>query len=945
VNTGSRLQRLQALFHQAVELDLPEQAAFLDQACADDPQLRAELSALLVQDRRGDDDATIAARVLPLARQLADADADVNPALRDGARIGGYRLEREIGSGGMGSVFLARREDREFQHEVAIKLVRGFPTSPVLERFRRERELLAGLRHPNIARLFDGGTTDDGQPYLVMEYVDGVPLDAWCAQRKPGLAARLRLFQALCSAVQHAHQQLVVHRDLKPANILVRADGQPVLLDFGIGKLLDEDDDGREATQLRALTPAYASPEQLRGDPVTTLSDIYALGLILFELLAGVPLRKQRGDTTGLVASKVAAHGDGWLRADAAQLRGDLDNVVRKALREEPARRYPSAGAMAADIQAWFERRPVSAAPDDWRYRLGKFIARHPVAIGATVATIVLLTGLSLRLAVERDRALDAQAQARIEAEGANQQAEFLVDVFKLASPENIRGSDMSIRDLVDAARADLEGRQFGRDEVKARLEVAVGEIYTSLGVPETSIELLDEAVSRLRQGGDGVDGRVLAKALLEAGRAHTQGNRNSTALPMLEESLALNRALQPPGHPSIAHSLMSLGVVEHRMGRSEQAQARFAEAQAIFAAAGDDHRGNRAAAVHNLGWAIGGAGRPAEALALLEQALAEKREVYGPLHPSTFNTLQVMANQEGRLGRHDAAVARFQELLDALRTTLGEGSAKVASTLNEMASTLQDAGDLAQAERRYLEAIAHNQRHRTGPSLEQALPINNLGTLYEAQERHAEAEAQFRRSLALRESLGHDLASIARARHNLARVLLAQGRNGDARDLAQAALAQRLELLPPGHGERVDSLLLVARIELADGRLQPARLAVARVQAEADAGGPALAPAVTARWHEARAELDQAAGNLAGAMAWRQQQLDVLAARLRADDPQLARVRLAMAALALDQDQPATARRLLEPAAPVLERLLDPDAPSRLWLAALQARLAAGSG
>lgn len=938
MSASPRLQRLQALFHQAAELPEPAQAAFLDAACADDPALRAELAGLLALDRNGDD-ATIAARVLPLARLLADADADVNPMLHSGQRIGGYRLEREIGSGGMGSVFLARREDREFQHEVAIKLVRGFPTRQVLEHFRRERELLATLRHPNIARLFDGGTTDDGQPYLVMEYVEGVPLDAWCAQQRPSLVARLRLFQSLCSAVQHAHQQLVVHRDLKPANVLVRADGQPVLLDFGIGKLLDQDEDGAAATQMRAMTPAYASPEQLRGDPVTTLSDIYALGLILFELLAGVPLRKQAGDTTALVASKVAAGGDAWLRADAGLLRGDLDNIVRKALREEPGRRYQTAAAIAADIQAWFERRPVTAAPDDWRYRLGKFVARHPVAIGATVATIALLTVLALRLAVERDRALAAQAQARIEAEGANQQAEFLVELFKLAAPENVRGSDMSIRDLVDAARADLAGRQFGRDEVKARLEVAVGEIYASLGVPEVSIPLLDEAVARLRQGGDQVDGRVLAKALLEAGRAHTQGNRNGTALPMLEESLALNRALQPAGHPAIGHSLMSLGVIENRLGRREQALARFVEAEAIFAAAGEAHRGNRAAAVHNQGWAIAGAGRREEALALLRQSLAAKREVYGPLHPSTFNTLQVMAQQEAMLGRFPAAIARFEELLDAQRRTLGEGSAKLASTLNEMASALQDGGELAEAERRYLEAIAHNERHRSLPSLEQALPINNLGTLYESQERYDEAETQFRRSLALREALGHDEAAIARGRHNLARVLLAMARIGQADALARSALAIRTGLQPAGHPERFDSLLLLVRIDAAAGRPEDAAARLAQVDAEAAAQAPA--PLLLARWHEARAEQAGAAGDPSAAMTWRERQVVLLAAELADDHPALARARLQQAALALALGDPAQARTLLMQAGPVLERSVDAGGRSRQQLRQLQQQLA----
>jgi serine/threonine-protein kinase len=374
-------------------------------------------------------------------------------------------------------------------------------------------------------------------------------------------------------------------------------------------------------------------------------------------------------------------------------------------------------------------------------------------------------------------------------------------------------------------------------------------------------------------------------------------------------------------------------------MGRSAQAQARFVEAEAIFAGAGEDYRGNRAAAVHNQGWALGGAGRPDEALALLERALAEKREVYGPLHPSTFNTLQVLANQEGRLGRLDAAIARFEELLVALRTTLGEDSAKVASTLNEMASTLQDGGELAQAERRYLEAIAHNERHRTAPSLEQAMPINNLGTLYEAEERLREAEALYRRSLALRESLGHDPAAIARGRHNLARVLLAMGRVDDARALAREALSARLQLHPAGHPERFDTLVLLARIDVAAGRQDAALQRLAEVGAEADAQAPT--PQLLARWHEARAEQADSIGETDAARDWRAQQVDVLAALLADDHPTLARARLQQAALLLELGQAGPARALLDAAAPVLERSIDAGGPTRQQLARLQQELA----
>lgn len=881
----SRIARLQALFHQAADLGPAARADFLDQACAGEPDLRAELEALLASDQ-DDAGATLAARVVPVAEALVAGAGHGAP----GQQVGGYRLLREIGSGGMGTVFLAERDDREFHHQVAIKLVRGFPTSEVLERFRRERELLATLRHPNIARLFDGGTTPAGQPWLAMEYVEGEPLDAWIAGRHPTLAVRLRLFQALCSAVQHAHQQLIVHRDLKPANVLVRTDGSPVLLDFGIGKLLDDRADAAEQTRLQAMTPAYASPEQLRGEPATTLSDVFGLGLVLFELLTGVPLRKQQGDTTRLAPSQVAAAGEDWLRADARLLRGDLDNIVRKALREEPQRRYASAAALAADIEAWFAGRPVSAAPDAWHYRLRKFAARHPVALGATAAFILALTVLSLRLAQERDRAVAAQAQARLEAEGANQAAGFLVDLFKLAAPETTRGEALTVRDLVDQARGQLEARDFPRPEVKARLQVALGDINTSLGLPGPSVELLEAAVANARAAGDAGDPRVLVAALRHLARAYELSGRDADAVPVAREALARARASLPAGDPEIGHVLQILGVALEGVGDVAGARECFGQAQVLFADAGDGHRGELAATLHNLGWLESRHGDPDQARALLEQSLAIKREVNTLLHPSTFNTLQVLATSAARAGDHQAAAARLTELLAAQRQLLGEPSVRVAQTLNELASARQDAGEFAAAEAHYREALAQRQALAPGGSADEAIVLNNLASLFEDAGRLDQAEALSRRALAMRIEHGAQAMAIARNRHNLARILLAAGEVAAARPEAQAAAEVRATL-PADHPERLDSEILLARLALAEGATGTAALRLAGLVADE------LPAPVAARLAQARAELAQARGDREAArLAWDEAQ-DRQAALLPPGHPRLARLAQARAA------------------------------------------------
>ncbi len=777
-----------------------------------------------------DSDATVA--VAPL-----DVDAALRAAvIQAGSRIGGYRLLREIGSGGMGSVFLAEREDREFRHQVAIKVVRGFPTHEILERFRRERELLATLRHPNIARLYDGGTTEAGQPWLAMEYVDGQSLDGWCRQHKPSLAQRVRLFQALCAAVQHAHQQLVVHRDLKPANVLVRDNGEPVLLDFGIGKLLGDQGDSRETLLFQALTPAYASPEQLRGESVTTLSDIFGLGLILFELLAGVPLRKQAGDTTRLVPSRVAGAGEDWLRGDARLLRGDLDNIVRKALREEPERRYQTVAALSADLDAWSAGMPVTAVPDSWRYRFGKFVRRHPLALGATAATILALAVLSLQLASQRDRAFAAEALALREAESANQSAQFLVDLFARASPETTRGRDISVRALIEGAGGELQGREFSRPEIKARLELALGEIYISLGLPDLAVENLGRAVARLR--GQLGEERLLANALRQLTRAHDQLGQTDIAHGLGSEALTLARGHFPAGALETAHVLQTLGVSEGKLRLFDSALAHFEEAQALFEASGRTEQVG--AALHNRGWLLGLMGREQEALPVLEQALASKRQGLGTdQHPSVITTLSQIASIHARLGDLARAIDGLRQVLALERNVVGEPSARIGASWNELGSTLQDAHRYEEAEQAYRNAIDQYGQLGQDSSAELALPINNLATLLEDMGRLDEAIVLYRRSVAMRQDSGAPLRSVAHAQANLARALAQIGERVEARAMAEAAWAVRSGLPSPRLNERVDIALLLARLDSEEGDIASAteRLRQARAVLDAETG------------------------------------------------------------------------------------------------------------
>jgi non-specific serine/threonine protein kinase/serine/threonine-protein kinase len=423
---AERWQRLEELFHSALERAPPERAAWLEAACSGDVELRREIDALLAAHETGDLDFTRAAAAADAFKVLEQRAA----RLAEGRRIGQYRVVRELGRGGMGRVYLAARADQTFEKLVAIKVVdRGLDTEEVVHRFESERQILARLEHPNITRILDGGATPDGLLFLVMDYVDGEPIDQYCDSQRLDCSARLRLFQGVCAAVQYAHQHLIIHRDIKPANVLVTRDGVPRLLDFGIAKLLGQDLPTEEATRTvaRRLTPEYASPEQVRGEVLTTASDVYSLGVLLYRLLCGQsPYRARGASATALEQaicdeqperpSSAALPLAGQRGRDQRrQLQGDLDNIVLMALRKEPGRRYASVEQFSQDLSRHLASLPVVARADTAGYRAGKFLRRHWRGVSATAAIIALLAagivGTSWQARVARAERTRAQQQ------------------------------------------------------------------------------------------------------------------------------------------------------------------------------------------------------------------------------------------------------------------------------------------------------------------------------------------------------------------------------------------------------------------------------------------------------------------------------------------------------------------------------------------------------
>ena len=479
--TTERLRRVEEVLSAALELPLADRASFLAEACADDALLRSEVESLLSFEAYADD------AVAAVVRSSAEAFDAAALGLAEGDRVGAYRIICEIGRGGMGTVYLAERDDDQFQKRVAMKLVtRGMDTAALLKRFRHERQILARLEHPYIARLLDGGSTADGRPYLVMEHVEGQPISNYCSGHQLRTTERIELFRKVCAAVQSAHQNLVVHRDLKPGNILVDSNGSPKLLDFGIAKLLSSDETEEVTVAppgLQMLTPDYASPEQVRGEAVTTASDVYALGAILYELLTGVRPHRMRNCSMTEIERAVCREepekpSDAWKgsaeRTGTPPLKaGDLDNIVLMALQKEPAHRYGSPAELSDDLQRYLEGQPVRARHDTIFYRARKFISRHRAGMAAAVLLVASLAGGITAATIAGRRAQRRFNEVRGFAHAV------LYDMHDAIS--DLPGSVKAREVIVKTALKYLDGlaREAGRDP---EIQLELAEAYQRVG-------------------------------------------------------------------------------------------------------------------------------------------------------------------------------------------------------------------------------------------------------------------------------------------------------------------------------------------------------------------------------------------------------------------------------------------------------------------------------
>ncbi len=765
-----RWRRLKDAFAAAAEAPAEEREAVLARACAGDGALAAEVRQLLAAHDGGG--AAIERVVAGEARALV---TDRGTAAFAGRRIGAYEIVREIGSGGMGTVFLARRADAVYEAEVALKIVRpGLFSGDALRRFRAERQALASLAHPGIARLLDGGTTDEGLPYFVMERVEGAPIDAYAGRAGLSAADRIRLFRGVCAAVQYAHANLIVHRDLKPANILVTPSGDPKLLDFGIAKFLGEEDAGATRGGDRALTPDYASPEQIRGEPVTTATDVYSLGVVLYRLLTGrAPYAFPSGRASDI--ERVVAE----QAPEPSRLSSDLDTILGKALAKEPERRYASVSELSEDLRRFLDDQPVAARPDTFSYRASKFLRRHRVGAAATAAVIL---ALSAGLAV----ALASAAAARREARKAEQINAFVQEVLGAANPWK-DGSQITVAEVLDRAAGRIAADLAGQPAVEAGVRRTVGETYAGLGMYDAAQIQLSRALALLRKSGSDAD---VAGALLALSGVLVSRGEPDRAEPFAREALALRERRRGPKDASVGEALTALGGVLQAKGDLDGAESAERRAVTILREAGAD--ASLAEALNNLAVTVGTRGDLRAAEPLQREALAVIRRVHPGAHPDVASAMSALASVVWD-GKHDAVEAEslYRETLAMRRKLLGAEHPDVSWTLYNYAFMLMERGELPRAEALAHEALAPRGRTLPDEHPMVAATLQLLGRCRLGQSDPAGAEPYLRESLALRRRAlppGHWL--VASSESLLGEAIARQGRRSEARGLLESGYA-----------------------------------------------------------------------------------------------------------------------------------------------------------
>jgi serine/threonine-protein kinase len=854
----SRAAEVKRLFLEVCELPAEQRSQRLHESTSD----RTLIDKVLALIERDAQTTRIAA---PLEAMLAGA---LGPELASGDTLGTWRLGEELGQGGMGSVFLAERNDGHFKQRAAIKLLHGLPTPEALEFLAQERQIMAGLAHPHIARLLDGGATPRGRPYLVMEYVEGVPIDRYCREWRLAPQAILKLFLEVCDAVAFAHQRLVVHCDLKPSNILVNPEGRPLLLDFGIARLLDsgvlQGGAPEGAGQTYAFTPRYASPEQRAGGKVSTASDVYSLGLLLAELL-DIPPGK------GAATTRVPA--------------GELRAIAAKASAPDPAHRYASVYALAEDLQRYQARQPLRALPTTPAYIAKKFIQRRwpwllsaglfAVTVGgftlrvvverngaehargvaeharddartaqadallqrdlATTAQAQALTGRDRAVTAER-KALGAEQSARDEALTTREVSNFMVGLFSGADPDTTGKQDVSAVAIVARGRERIETELKGQPAIQAAMFATLARVYENMGRPRDAVALLTRAIETERALKPARP-LQLAAALDRLALLKVNLFEDAKAEPLAREARRLFARHAPEESQDTANNLRTLSLALGGLGRFDEAEELILRAWRIQQNIGAPDSDARNIMQHNLAYHYRRAGKLDLAETHFRRALEGKARRIGEKHPSYLNSLEGLAQVLVRLRRLDEAETLLRRSVALRREIYGANSLKVSAALNELAQPIHDSGRLGEAAQIYAETLTIQAAASGLRSLTYAVTLNNLASAHEDMGDFAQAEKAYRESLAIRmATLPESDLSVARLRDNLGKLLLRMGRFDEAGALLERAFEVHRRTFGDKHGDTFASGVALADYRRQTGDINAAQSLLEKMQETAAA-------------------------------------------------------------------------------------------------------------
>lgn len=815
--TPDRWLQVKEIFHEAVELEHKERRTFLLKRCGDDPEMLRELE-LLVESHEG------AGPFIerPALASASDILLEGEACIWAGRTLGQYRVLRELGRGGMGLVLLAVRADDQFKKQVAIKILRrGMDSEELVRRFRTERQILASLEHPNIARLLDGGITEDGLPYFAMEYIEGQPVDSYCDERKLRTDERLELFRKVCSVVEFAHRNLVIHRDLKPSNILITSSGEPKLLDFGIAKLLNPELAAQTlsatVTDLRLMTPEYASPEQIRGHNITTVSDVYSLGILLYRLLTGhapyhfrqtspqeierlvceteperpsTVVSRTEEMTVGQRTTRITPETIGEARGEAPEalrrrLRGDLDNIVLKALRKEPERRYSSAAQFAEDIRRYMEALPVTARRDTFAYRASKFIGRNRIGVAAaSLVFLAILAGMFVSVWQARVAARERN-QARRETAKADQLNNFLKSILSAASPEQ-KGRDIKVIEVLNDAAARIDAEFADQPELRAQALQTIGETYFDVGLMDEAEKYSREAL-KLNLELYGAETSATARNKITLGSALLNKGKLEEAEHLLNEAVTVERKLSSQGSKELAFGLFVLGelYVRRRADKEELEKAKqlLQESISIFNKVSGENNEDSAYSLVSLARALQFSGDMDGAEATYCKSIAIFRTL-----PERYELRMAVALIGlGRLlslsGKHDEAINAMLEA-DGIVQKRGEWVTAYWAHYY-LCSAYYNKGDYAKAVEEGAKAMEIGPKAGLANSPDFSNLLNYLGLALTRTGRAKEAEPLLRQALDWhRGRAPRKVADIAVAEGALGECLSAQARYGEAEPL-----------------------------------------------------------------------------------------------------------------------------------------------------------------